>query len=209
MRKVSAWAGLLLLLCAAPAAAQSRGLSFAAWGSYTTVSSTTKVDESVGEKVDFENGWGAGLGVGYSFAGFLEADVTASFLRTRGRLDLLGSEALNLGHLRIVPISALLRFHPARSGPVDPWIGVGGAWVMFNRLDTDDLTAAVGGPVEVKDRAALVVDGGIAFRLAPRFSFFVGASYMPLRPTSRGPSGSELTLKLDPVTASAGFRIGM
>ncbi len=209
MRKTSAWAGLLLLLCAAPAVAQSRGLSFAAWGSYTTGTSTTTVDEAFGEKADFESAWGAGLGVGYGFAGFLEADVTASFLRTRGRLDLLGSEAVNLGYLRMVPISVLLRFHPAKSGAVDPWIGVGGAWVMFNRLDTDDLTAAVGGPVEVKDRAAFVVDGGLAFRLAPGFCFFVGGSYMPLRPVSRGPSGSELTLKLDPVTASTGFRIGM
>ncbi len=197
------------LLLVPGSALADKGPEISIRGSVVTMRSST-VDPDFGVRIAFEDGWGAGLGVGWAFSDLIEAEISVSHFSTRGEIDLAGAKALDLGKLKVTPLGLVVRVHPVRSGPVDPWIGVGGAWVFFGALSSDDLTAAGIGKVEVKDRAAPLFEAGIGFRVGGKTSIFADAVYLPLKPDSRGVSGTGSTQELDlsPLAVSAGVRFG-
>ena len=94
-------------------------------------------------------------------------------------------------------------------GPVDLWLGAGGAWVWISDLESADLSASGIGRVEVKSRAAFVAGLGADFRIAPNVWLGVEGRYLPLKPDSHGASGTNQELKLNPVIVSAGFRLSL
>ena len=84
----------------------------------------------------------------------------------------------------------------------------GGSYTIFKNLSSADLNTAGLGTIEVKNRAAFLVNPGVDVRLTSRVGFLVDGRYTFLRPTSRGASGADQELTLDPLEIAAGFRIG-
>ena len=209
MRMVRPLVALMLLVASGSAFAEAGKVSIGVRGSFVAMNGSTTVDANNGVKIDFASGWGAGLSLGYGFTDLIEGEVAASYLRSKGELDVYGTKALDLGKLEMRPVSAMLKIHPLCPGPVDLWLGAGGAWVWISDLESADLSASGIGRVEVKSRAAFVAGLGADFRIAPNVWLGVEGRYLPLKPDSHGASGTNQELKLNPVIVSAGFRLSL
>ena len=209
MRTVRPLVALMLLVASGSAFAEAGKVSIGVRGSFVAMNGSTTVDANNGVKIDFASGWGGGLSLGYGFTDLIEGEVAASYLRSKGELDVYGTKALDLGKLEMRPVSAMLKIHPLCPGPVDLWLGAGGAWVWISDLESADLSASGIGRVEVKSRAAFVAGLGADFRIAPNVWLGVEGRYLPLKPDSHGASGTNQELKLNPVIVSAGFRLSL
>ncbi|HEV8267857.1 MAG TPA: OmpW family outer membrane protein [Thermoanaerobaculia bacterium] len=197
---------LLVLLVSTSAWADGHTIEVTGWGSYVT--HTGDVDTGGSPlTIDFDSGGGAGLSIDCRFHRLLTFEVAAFFLRTRGELDFGGVKAGDLGYLDMVPLQALIQIHPAGDGPVDPYFGVGGAYVIFQNLHNVDLDRAGIGVVSIDNRFALVANAGLAFRITPHVSIALDGRYMPLKADSTSAAGGSQELKLNPLVASAGFRV--
>jgi len=206
MRLARPFVGFLLVVVSGSVLAEKGKVSIAARGSLVAMNGSTTVDADNGVKINFDSGWGAAVGVGYGFTDRIEGEVAVSYLRSKGALDIFGAKALDLGKLEMIPVSAMVKVHPLCPGPIDLWLGAGGAWVWISDLDSPDLSASGLGRVEVKSRAAFVAGLGLDVRIAPRVWFGVEGRYLPLKVDSHGASGTNQELKLNPVVVSAGFR---
>jgi len=198
--------GAIALVASGSASAEAGKFSIGARGSFVAMNGSTTVDPGNGVKIDFASGWGAALGVGYGFTDLIEGEVAVSYLRSKGELDVYGVKALDLGKLEMIPVSAMVKVHPLCPGPVDLWLGAGGARVWIRDLESSDLLASGLGRVEVKSRTAFVAGLGVDFRIAPRVWLGVEGRYLPLKADSHGAAGTNQELKLNPVVVSADFR---
>lgn len=207
MRSLKAALVLPLALVATPLAAADRKCELSAWGSYVSITKTTAVDDAFGVGIDFDRGAGFGVATASRVAGPIAVEVGASFLRSRGAITVQGQHAVDLGTLDMVPIHVAVQLHPL-SGTFDPYVGVGGAYVIFQNFHSRDLDSAGIGVVSIDNKVALRVSAGLAFFASERFGFAADVTYLPLRPTSTGvASGQELELKLDPIVASVGIKL--
>ena len=102
--------------------------------------------------------------------------------------------------------SLTARYHAAPDARFSPFVGAGGAVVIFGDLEDrfgDDLEMTF-------DRElGLLVEGGVRVRLVDNVRIEVSASYMPLEATPnhvRNDTGVALpdSVKVDPLTISAG-----
>lgn len=113
---------------------------------------------------------------------------------------------LDLGTFGIDTYSLTARYHFSPDARLSPFAGAGGALVLFGDLEDrfgDDLEMTF-------DReTAILVEGGLRYRIAPRVILDVAVSYMPLEATPnhvRNDTNVPLpeSVKLDPLTISAG-----
>jgi outer membrane protein W len=113
---------------------------------------------------------------------------------------------LDLGTFGIDTYSLTARYHFAPDARFSPFVGAGGAVVIFG-----DLEDRFGDAIEMtydREMAALV-EGGVRYRLFPRVMLDVAVSYMPLEATPnavRNDTNNPLPgkVQLDPMTVSVG-----
>ncbi len=170
---------------------------------------TTKDDTEVNlaTSLKFDSGRGGGVALGGRF-GFVGVELSAFYLRFDGMTRVNGTDVLDLGALDLVPISVVASFHPLKESIVDPWIGVGGAYVIGRDLMSDDLDTAGIGDVELKSKAALVANIGVAVKFSSKVAIVVDGRYIPLEMDSTPVNGGVTQkLELNPLLLSAGLRV--
>jgi outer membrane protein len=209
MKFVMAGLGLAALVSASPLLAQPASrFTLSATGSFVDITKTTAVDEASGVDIKFKNGCGARLAGAFYVMPAIGIEAGASYQRVTGSLRVQGTGAIDLGSLKMIPLSLVAQYHFMRGKTVDPWVGAGGSYTIFKNLSSTDLDTAGLGTIEVKDRAAFLVNAGVDVRLTSSVGFVLDGRYTFLRPTSRGASGADQQLTLDPLEIAAGFRIG-
>lgn len=207
MRSLKTALALSLVLVALPlAAGDERKCELSAWGSYVSVKETA-VDDAFGVAIEFDHGAGFGIAGASRVAGPVAVEIGASFLRNAGAITVQGQAGIDLGTLDMVPIHVAVQLHPLK-GSFDPYLGVGGAYVIFQNLHSRDMDAAGIGVVTLKNKVAFRANAGFAFFASERFGIAADVAYMPLKPESEGvASGQTLDLKLDPIVVSAGIKL--
>jgi outer membrane protein len=208
MKFVMAGLGFAALVSASPLLAQPASpFTLSATGSFVDITKTTAVDEAAGVDIKFRNGRGARLAGTFYVTHELGVEAGASIQRATGSLRIQGTDAVDLGSLEMIPLSLVVQYHLMRGRAVDPWVGAGGSYTIFKNLSSADLDTGGFGTIEVKDRAAFLVNAGVDVRLTSSVGFLVDGRYTFLKPTSRGASGVDQQLTLDPLEIAAGFRI--
>jgi outer membrane protein len=100
------------------------------------------------------------------------------------------------------PSVATVQYHPFRSGPVQPYVGVGASYmIIFSAKD------AAFRDVTIEDDLAPALEGGTDVMLNKRVGFFLDVKKAFLRTTARGTFGGAPVVgkvKLDPWALSAG-----
>jgi len=204
MRRLFALAALVTVSLSATAFAQQR-IEGTAFGSFVSLSGTNRVDNDVA--FDFGSGVGGGVALGVAF-GKLDVEMSAFFLRGEGELQYQGQRGVGLRHVDLIPIMLVASFHPLAGQTFDPWIGVGGAYVIGQNLHSDDLDATGIGVIDVESKLAFVANVGVAFQLGPSVAFVLDGRYIPLKlDTAPKTGGSSLELELNPLVISGGFRV--
>lgn len=158
-------------------------------------------------------------GYGISLAAFVAPALAVEFGASRINPDATFT-ATNAGfvpvtgtRVRMTPITATLQWHFLANHSFDPYIGLGGAYVMFQNR-----TNVVGGTtglqsVNFSDRGGLLADAGVGFGLGRGFGLIFDAKYLRLRGSGTTNFGNNTvplksTFDLNPVILSAGIRFG-
>lgn len=165
MRLLRIVAILSLLAGTAPGFAQ--GIDLAAWASWVELDSQS-FDDPSGFTADLEYDSTAGFGASANWFWWdrfstelsvlsLEADVT---LNAGGPLP----TQFDFGTLELTPMMLTFQFHLSPDGRFDPYVGIGGAYVLANDLDSPDLRLLEAGPIEVDDEFTFLVNAGVGDR---------------------------------------------
>src|ERR1051325_2585125 len=184
---------LLILFAALPLAAQTNA------GIWLSRASTGTTHESGGD-IRFRDGSGYGVSIARRFGSHLGFEVAVHELRKRGSVEFAGADALDLGRLRMRPISLAAQWHFSVA-----YLGGGIAYVMTDDLSSSDLDLSGIGTVAVASGYAPMANGGIDFAVGRSVAVAIDVKYIRFRADS-GPPDARVRLRLDPLIASAGLR---
>ena len=81
------------------------------------------------------------------------------------------------GNLQITPLTAVLQFHFAPNGFIDPYVGAGAAYVLYE-FDAQGVTNI--DQIDFDDDVGLAVNAGLGIRLGNRFGVTLDAKYIPI-----------------------------
>ncbi len=188
-----------LLLLPLPLFGQSNDITV--WVGSSKVGTTN----SSGSSVRFDRGDSFGASWNHFFSSRLSAELAAFALRHQGSLQIAGVNAFDVGHLRMIPVTATLQWHLGQFRRVDAHFGPGLAYVRSDDLHSSDLDTVGVGSVKVKSRIGWTMGAGVSYGITHQIAIAGDARYIGYRPSS-GPSSAPLKLRLNPVIYSLGLR---
>lgn len=190
-----------LALLTLPLAAQSNDLGFFAVSSH--VASPVRTDPTT--QLEFKAKIGYGLSFNHFWGRHFSTELAADVTKNDAKLTIGGVQALALGRLKQTVITGTLQWHFGGS-TVDPYLGLGAAYVKTDDLRSNDLNLADIGAVKVDNKTAAVANAGINLAMTRTMALAFDAKYIPLKPNAAGISGAGQTLKLNPLIYGLGLR---
>lgn len=160
--------------------------------------------------IEFEGSMGYGLAANI----FLGDRISTEFAVARvdseatvGRRRVVGPFA---AQVQMMPVTAVVQFHFAPRGVIDPYIGAGAAYMIFDDVDANGFEGI--DRIDFDDDAGLAINAGIGIRLGNRFGLTLDGKYVPLESNGRatyvgGPEGTEFQVDVNPIILSAGLSL--
>lgn len=196
---------LLVLVAALPSLAQAP-IDVNVFASWVDAQGDNLLDEGV--ETRFESGDGFGVSVNWFWGQRLSTELSASALTMDAGLDLDGEPLVDLGSVDLTPIALTLQFHVARDSVIDPYLGVGAAWVLADDLESTDLDLLEIGTIDVDDEITYVLNAGLGVRLTRGLGLYLDGKYIPFEPATRAVGDAEdVNLEITPMVFSAGLRL--
>jgi len=162
---------------------------------------TTRFDPS------FQTGGGIGGGVNWFFSDRVSLELKVAALESRLMVRAFGLDNvanISLGHAYIYPITAIAQWHMTEHGAIRPYVGAGVAHIILHNVNHRG--GLIGG-IDFKDPTGVVVDGGLEWRVSPKWSFTGDARYVPIETNSAATfvgTGSSIRMHVKPLIASFG-----
>jgi outer membrane protein len=208
----------LVCLTAFPALAADHVFDLTGWSAWVDPNSSGTFNSSDPNQpfnVRFDGKVGYGIGANIFFGGHASAafDVVQVRPGTAVRSRAVGGGSFFANGTRMTPITAVLQWHFAPDGGIDPYVGAGAAYVLFDKTNVFKSTTL--SHINYKDDAGLALNAGVSFRVSRMLSLTADGKYVPLKAsanavylpgTSPGtPTG--LKVKINPVIFSAGLTL--
>jgi outer membrane protein len=203
-------AALLALSFSVPALAQR---SFDLTGNVVWVDATgggSFEDLADPADIEFDGDIGYGLAANIFFGDRLSAEFAISRVSPDARLRrrAVGAGATT-GSVDIMPVTAVLQWHFAPNGFIDPYVGGGAAYVLFDNYDNQGVSNL--DRVDIEDDVGFAVNAGLGIRLGGRLGLNFDAKYVPLEAnaTAVAITGPETEGRVDvsPIILSAGLSL--
>jgi len=195
---------------------------FAAWADFTNANRTggglpgTVATGPLGTSFRNANGYGASLNM--FFAPTLSVEFGASRITPSATFipSVAGIPTFTGTKVRMTPITGTLQWHFLANHSFDPYVGIGGAYVMFN--STSNITN--GGTsgfqsVGFSDRGGPLANAGVSIGFGHSVGLIFDAKYIRLRVngttnfgTGAGVTPTAATFDLNPLILSGGIRFG-
>lgn len=177
------------------------------WLDPTGAGSFEDIDETEFDFDDAATGFGASANIFFGdrlSAEFAIANVTAE---ASGRRRAVGGFT---GDVDMMPVTAVLQFHFAPNGFIDPYVGGGAAYVLFDDFETNGISNL--DRIDIEDDVGFAINAGLGFRLGGRFGANIDAKYVPLEANATAVnvgSGDETEGRFDvsPIIISAGVSL--
>ena len=208
----------LVCLIATPAFAADRAFDLTGWAAWVDPNSSHTSGNSPAPVQLFDVDYQGKLGYGIGANVFFGDHVSAAFdvVRARAKTTLRprsGGGFYATGGTRMTPLSGVLQWHFAPNGGVDPYVGAGLAYVMFDKADV--FGNAIVSQIDVKDKAGLALNAGVSFRISRTLAFTADGKYMPLKASASAvyPPGTipiipvVLDAKINPLIVSGGISL--
>jgi outer membrane protein len=161
--------------------------------------------------VNFNGKLGYGLGANIFFGSNVSAAFDAVQVRpeTSIRSRAVGGGSFATSGTRMTPLTAVLQWHFTPNGFVDPYIGAGAAYVLFD--NTNGFGNLNVSQINFKDDVGLALTGGVSFRISRMLALTADGKYVPLKSSATavyatGPSTST-KVKINPVIFSGGLSL--
>lgn len=205
----------LVFILAVPAFAADRAFDLTGFAVYVDPNSTgtfNSTNPNQGFNINFDGSLGYGLGANVFFGNSLSAEFTIASVKPetrfigRGRVVTAGNPELEM-----IPITGVLQWHFAPNGFIDPYVGAGVAYILFDDLDNaSDLGNLGTSRINFKDDAGLAINAGLGIRITPRFAITVDGKYIPLKSSATAvfaTGSTQQDVDINPVMVSAGLTL--
>ena len=200
------------MFLALPAAAQNRFVDLT--GSYVWADPTGGGEfEDLADpaEIDFDASTGYGASVNFFISDRLSIDIGASVIspETRIRRRAIGSPGGDV-EVDMIPITGILQLHLAPNSFIDPYIGGGAAYVLFDDIEEtglDDLDR-----IDFKEDVGFVVNAGVGIRLGSRFAIVLDGKYVPIETDATAVNlgateEDDTRVDISPIILSAGLQL--
>jgi len=205
---------VFVFLIATPIFAADRFFDITGWASWVDPQSNGTFHSSNPNQpfdISFNGKLGYGAGVNVFFGKTLSLALDAVEVRPEARFGFPGA-ATNSGALKMIPITGVLQWHFIPSGFIDPYIGGGVAYVLFDNLrDFRDVGNLGVNQINFKDDVGFVANAGLGFNFSPHWGVTADAKYVPVKSSATavfvtGPNQSQ-KVKINPVIFSGGLTL--
>lgn len=207
-RRLKARLFAILISTILPVVSHAATIEFLALGTYTTPRGTNRFDDAR-LKVDSKAGFGAGANIFWTPR--LSTEITASITRPSANARIGAGAQSDFGTLRMLPVTGTAQFHFAPMSRIDPYIGAGAAYVMFDDLRSTTLASIGVDRIALRDKTAFVANAGVSFGLTDRAGLVLDAKYLPLETSATALSGGtdidRLDIRVNPLVFSTGLRL--
>jgi len=211
------WIRIVLILTVAaalPAFAADRSFELTGWAARVDTNSDGTFNSPAPNQpfnINFDGKTGYGAGVNIFFGNRISLAVDAVEVRRKSTLKpipLITTASFSAGSSRMTTLSSVLQFHFIPSGTIDPYIGAGAAYVLFDNVNgRGNLNVS---SIDFKDDVGLALNGGIAFRITPHIALTADGKYVPLKSSAKAVYASGSTtakVKVNPVIFSGGLTL--
>lgn len=161
--------------------------------------------------ISFNSKVGYGAGLNFFVGDTFSIELTGSVVKPDARLEgVAGAVGAVSSSTRMVPLTAVLQWHFIPKGFIDPYVGAGAAYVLFDNVNnTQNPGNLQVRRIDFKDDAGLALNAGVGIAISPSFAITVDGKYVPLKSSASavfvtGPN-SETRVKINPVMVSAGL----
>lgn len=202
----------LVILVATPTYAADRYFDLTGWASWIKPQSNDTFNSSTPNQpfnINFKGKLGYGAGVNIFLGHTVSLALDASEVKPDASFGFPGA-TLNQGSIKMIPITGVLQWHFVPSGFIDPYIGAGAAYVIFDNLKNFSDAGRVGvNQINFKDDVGLALNAGIGFNFSKSIGITGDVKYVPVKSSATavfatGPNQSQ-KIKMNPVIASAGL----
>jgi outer membrane protein W len=200
---------LPVLLVSAPAFAA--GFQLEGWASWVNTNSSTAFNSNAPNQpfgISLHNKMGYGAGANIFWSDNFSTDFSAIEVRPSSRFVTTANGAIVSGpSLRMTPLTAVVQFHFIPKGFIDPYIGGGASYVLFDNLSGPGSLGV--SQINFKKDVGFVANGGVQFALGHNLVIIADGKYVPLRAsttavyTAGGQTVSKF--KINPAIFSAGL----
>src|SRR4051794_5637629 len=168
---------------ALPAFAGDRAFDLTGWAAWVDPNGSDTFAPAPTQqlKADFNGRVGYGIGANIFLGNHLSAafDVVQvrpkAIVRSRGA----GGRSFATTGTRMTPLTGVLQWHFAPDGVVDPYVGAGVAYVLFDK--TNVFGNANISQIDFKDDAGLALNAGVSLRISRRLALTAEGKYVPLK----------------------------
>ncbi len=210
MKPLFVAAALALIL--APPAFADRTFDLSGFVTWVDPNSEGTFDSPTDEiDVDLGDEMGYGASVNIFFTDRISTELSVSQVDSSFGLN-ARRRAVNVsdGEFNMIPITGVVQFHFAPDGVIDPYIGAGGAYIVFGDVTGDNAGNLAIDDID-SDDLGLVLNAGVGVRLGQRFGLFGDVKYIPVGSAARGvlndAAGTETDIEISPIIVSAGIQI--
>ncbi|HVR41862.1 MAG TPA: OmpW family outer membrane protein [Thermoanaerobaculia bacterium] len=211
MKFVPAFLAAFLVLAAVPAEAQTRFFDLTA--SYARVDPQTdsRPGLSTIDEFELDSSGGFGLAVNVFFTDRISTEFAAYVVDTEASVRPRLTNRFPVGDLQMIPLTVTLQYHFNPEGRIDPYLGAGVAYVLF-----DDVSEFPDGgtglrAIDVDDDFGYVINAGLSFDITPRFAILGDVKYVPVDAGARAVFASapdqEFGLEMSPLILSIGLSV--
>ncbi|HXH94967.1 MAG TPA: OmpW family outer membrane protein [Thermoanaerobaculia bacterium] len=197
----------LVLMCftAFPALAADHVFDLTGWAAWIDPNSNGTFNASFPNQpfdVRFDGKMGYGIGANIFFGNHFSAAFDVAQVRpgTTLRTRAVGGTSFTTTGTRMTPITGILQWHFAPGGGIDPYIGAGAAYVVFDK--TNVFKSATLSQINIKDDAGLALNAGVSFRLSRMLALTADGKYVPLK-AGATPVYAPGTTPIVPITLNA------
>lgn len=210
MKRISL--AICTFLIAAPIFAADRYFDLTGWATWVKPESNKTFSSTSPNQpfnINFKGKLGYGIGANIFFGEAVSLSLDAVEVKPDARFGFPGS-TLNQSNLKMIPITGVLQWHFIPKGFIDPYIGGGAAYVIFDKLKNVNDVGRVGvNQINFKDDVGFVANAGLGFNFSPSIGITGDVKYVPVKSSATavfatGPNQSQ-KIKINPVMASAGL----
>ncbi|MGZ7039719.1 MAG: OmpW/AlkL family protein [Thermoanaerobaculia bacterium] len=164
--------------------------------------------------ISFDGKLGYGIAANIFFADAVSLQLAGAEVKPEAtfRIRPSGTTATGTSALKMIPLTAVLQFHLLPNGRIDPYVGAGAAYVLFDKPDRASDVGNLGvNRIDFKDDVGLALNAGLDIGLTKNFGITIDGKYVPLKSSATAVfvTGPDTTtkVKINPVIFSAGLTL--
>lgn len=207
---------VVLMFAAVPVAAQTRSVDLIGFASWVDLSGDSSLEDADGIEdldIEFDGDMGYGAAINVFIGSRLSAEFAASIVDTEVNVAPGGPiSPVFAGNLEMIPITGTLQFHLLPNSRIDPYVGAGLAYVLFDNVESEeDLDDVDVDEIEFEDDYGFVLNAGVDLGITDSIALNADAKYVPVESSARARFatgvGQFTDIEVNPLILSAGLRL--